>query len=145
MNTELDRLLPVFEGDSVDPVNLMKKDGDPRKTAYVVELLLRNPEVVGLWQKVGLMRKTSLGEEAAIADSRKGHSVRNITKGEGDVEFQRRLHNATEHMFTVTAGALSLVYRLIEKRHLVFGNIKTTIQAGLVHDSLKETEYWLAR
>jgi len=140
-----EKLLPIYRENNSTSINLHLKDGNPVKTDYVVGFLLKHSEAVELWKKVGLMRKTSLSEEKALQDSKNGHSVRNNAIEGENPEYIRRLHNATEHMVTVAVGANSIARRLEKVGILSSKDVEMVAKAALVHDALKETEYWLAR
>lgn len=128
--------MPV-SSDIEGPIDLLEKDGDPRKTAYFSGLALHHSKAVSLWQEVGLMSKMALGDRDAEKDSRWGHSVRRVAND----EYERRIHFAPEHMLTVMAAAQSLGELLLEKGHLDSENVYSVVEAAAVHDAGKEREY----
>lgn len=129
----------ITKGDAGSQVDTQHKDGDPRKTAYTVGLMLRHSEAMRIYQKFSLMKKMPISDRvSAQKDAAWGHSVRSTLSG-----WERRKHFAPEHMLTVIAGCQALGQLSQERGLLSETDIFEIEQAAAIHDAGKELEFAL--
>jgi len=117
-----------------EPVNLLEKNGDPRKRAWVLSLALLVRED---WHK--MTGKRGEGYRPSIF---------RLMKAEGLFEKKdtgERKHMAPEHMITVATGALALGKLLKEKIGLQDEDIQDLLLGGLIHDVNKDVEFRTVR
>ena len=113
-----------------ESVNLLEKDNDPRKKAYVLKLALESREY---WHTL-----------ASKKDEVYTPMIFRLHKAEGLMEKKpggERKHMTPEHILTVMAGCVALARRLKldekDSRDLLLG--------ATVHDVNKDIEYQLVR
>lgn len=137
-----DYFVTMSKGVVPEGVDLQNKDGDSRKTAYVVSILHQFPNIIKAWKGIGLLKRVDIHDKKiAEKEADSGNSV----KLRGKDHWVKRKHMAPEHMVTVTTGAVALVDLLVEKGVLEDGSQKVIAEAGFSHDLGKEKEYWYAK
>ncbi len=130
----LEKFLATKDVISGEPIDILRKDGDPRKTAFFVGMLSRHKGLFRLWKEFGLLEKMQIQrEDVAYKDQVAGFSVRQIHRGEF-TGWERRKPNVTEHMITVAAGAQALAQMAVETGHLINRDVDLSEQAALAHD-----------
>ena len=134
--------MPIDQLD--EGVDLQRKDGDPRKTAYIVSILRQSPNIIKEWQKIGLMKPILVANEKVEKDMVDGHSVK-LRGTKEDLHYERRKHMAPEHMVTVTLGVIALGDLLVGKGIIENGDQGILAEAALSHDLNKQNEYWYAK
>lgn len=118
-------------------VDLQKKDGDPRKTAYFVDNLMNYHRVVQIWKDFGALEKvTFTDDKKAQSDAEKGISVK-LRKE----TWEERKHMAPEHCLTVEAGC-RVLGQVLEEKGLIDGfDLKMLSSVALIHDAGKFLEF----
>jgi hypothetical protein len=150
-NRELPRVMPEFSTESLsEPVNLLEKNNDPRKTAYVTELFLsarqswqdstRVPMVFELYATVDLLDHEVISPDRVEDAIQKGRTVK-PRRG----NYEARTHMASEHMLTVMAGTRALSDMAKEQGLLDEGDAQDIIAAAALHDLFKSREVQLVR
>jgi hypothetical protein len=147
----------TFQAEKLEkPINLMDRNGDPRKSAYVSGLLhhtreywhtlssqkgrMYTPNIVRMWQAEGLMEKERIPQEQVEQERTKGKSV--IFRREG---FEARKHMAPEHMVTVMAGVEALADLAMSKHIYSVDYKRDSVLAAGLHDLNKDIEFRATR
>lgn len=111
------------------PIDLLKKDRDPRKTQYFLGLIINTREY---WHK--LIRKNG---------TMYSPSIFRLLKAEGLLDKKddgARIHGAPEHIVTVMSGCTALAQLIKEKIGLSEKDINDLLLAAAVHDVNKDIE-----
>ena len=152
MAERLPHITPKFESFSLSyPVNLLERDGDPRKAAYTVRTLMgireywheingRSPSIARLFQAEGLMEHKVVPAEDVSKAVNGGNSV----KPRGD-HYETRIHMAPEHLVTVIMGVEALTDIAQEQGFLDDNDRRTLLLAAALHDVNKDIEFTLTR
>lgn len=149
---ELPRVMPEFASDRLsEPVNLLVKDGDPRKTAYVRSIFLQArqfwldgfedghvPMIYEMFDSEGLLVHEIVPEEAIHGEIAKGRSIK-LRGG----HYEARKHMVPEHMLTVMTGVSELAELLIDEGMLSENDKRDVIAAAALHDLNKSREFAL--
>jgi hypothetical protein len=115
--------------DITKPVDLLNRDGDPRKTKYFSRLILNTR---GYWHKF-----------AGKNEDMYSPSIFRLLKAEGLLDKKEdgtRIHGAPEHIAAVMAGCTALSQLLEEKTGLTENDINDLQLAAAVHDANKDIE-----
>ena len=116
--------------DLSNEVNLLKKDGDPRKKSYVLRLALESREY---WHKF-------------VGDGGKSYSpsIFRLFENEGLLdkkEDRTRKYMAPEHIITVMMGCEALYDQFSEKITFLKNDKQSLILAAALHDVNKDIEF----
>jgi len=169
-----ERVLPRFERSQIDhPIDLLNRNGDPRKTSYVVGLFAKTRET---WHKFSNLEGRSYSPTAARLLKAEGllepqldtesnpkelnseEALKELSLGKSprvrENHYEVRQHMAPEHIVTVMAGVEALGQMVYENMPYVKypymldlekHHVERLLLAAALHDLNKDIEFKATR